>query len=326
LDVVLRRLAVRLERGSRLSRDKDWPELPYEAWKDTYATLQLWAQVVGKIKLKLCPFVNHWWQVAFHITPRGLRTGPMHYGNALIEIEFDFIDHVLAIFSSDGRRRILALAPRSVADFYRETMDCLGSLGVRVAIDREPKELPDVTPFDQDTKHASYDREYAERHWRILVQCDRLFNQFRGGFIGKSSPVHFFWGSFDLPVTRFSGRLAPPRPEADHITRVAYSHEVISCGFWPGSGNILEPAFYAYASPEPEGYSSARVAPREAFYNPPTHGFILRYEDVRRSADPDRTVLEFCQSTYDVAADLGKWDRKALERKAFPWAKRARAA
>jgi hypothetical protein len=250
----------------------------------------------------------------------------MPWRDELVEITFDFVDHVVTITTSDGNRRAMALAPRSVADFYLELMDLLASLGITLAIDRDPKEIPNPIPFDQDTRHASYDRMYAERHWRILLQFNRLFNRFRGGFIGKSSPVHFFWGSFDLAVTRFSGRIAPPRAGADHITELAYSHEVMSCGFWPGSGNILDPALYAYASPEPGAFPKARVAPREAFYNPPTKGFVLKYEDVRKSSDPDRAVLEFCQSTYDAAADLGHWDRKALERKAFPWDQRQRVA
>ena len=302
-------------------RDRNhlWPSLPYEAWKDTYATLHMWTQIVGKIRLKLSPFINHWWEVALYLSPHGLRTSPIPYRHKAFEIEFDFIDHVVAILVSDGRRLTMALAPRSVADFYQELINLMASLDITVQIDLEPKEIPNPIPLEQDHQHVSYDRQYANRFWRILVQCDRLFNQFRGGFIGKCSPVHFFWGSFDHVVTRFSGRRAPPRPEADHLTQVAYSHEVISCGFWPGSGNIPEPAFYAYAAPEPPGFATAKVAPLTAFYNAPTKGFILKYDDVRSSRDPDRMVLEFCQSTYDVGADLGKWDRQELERRVFHW-------
>jgi hypothetical protein len=297
----------------KTGREAVWPSLPLDAWKDTYETLHLWTQVVGKVRLKLGPFVNHWWGVALHVTPRGLSTLAIPYGSRHFEIEFDFVDHVLAIRTDDGQYRAMALAPRPVSGFYAEVMELLGSLNIFVRIDREPKEIPDPIPFDQDTLHASYERGYAHRYWRILSQVDRLFGKFRSGFIGKCSPVNFYWGTFDLTVSRYSGRLAPPRPDADHITQVAYSHEVISCGFWPGSGNVREPAFYAYAAPEPEGFPFGSIGPRSAYYNPETRGYILRYEDVRRSADPDGMVLEFCHRTYDLGAKLGHWDRTALE-------------
>ena len=291
-----------------------WPSLPLDAWKKTYATLHMWTQVVGKLRLKLSPFVNHWWNTAFYVSTRGLRTSPIPCGNRTFELEFDFLAHILFIRTSEGQYRAMPLAPRSVADFYQELMGHLRSLGIDVQIDVMPREVPDPIPFDKDTKHASYDREYAQRFWRILLQADRLFHIFRSGFVGKCSPVHFFWGSFDLTVSRFSGRTAPPRPNADHITQLGYSHEVASVGFWPGSGNILEPAFYSYIAPEPIGFSQSRVEPAQAFYNPPTLGFILRYEDVRQSADPDQAVLKFCQSTYEAGADLARWDRAQLER------------
>jgi hypothetical protein len=293
-----------------------WPSLPVAKWKDTYETLHMWTQIVGKVRLKLSPFVNHWWEAALYVTPRGLTSSAIPFGSRSFEIAFDFTDDVLTIETDDGRRRALALAPRSVADFHGELVSLLASLGIQVAIDLEPKEVPDPIPFDRDHAHRSYD-EAAVRAWfQLMKNADRLLKKFRSRFLGKCSPVHFFWGSFDLCVTRFSGRRAPPRPDADHITRVAYSHEVSSCGFWPGSGNIDRAAFYAYAAPSPAGFDAARVQPEKAFWNPPTQGFVLNGDDVARSADPDRAVLEFCQSTYEAAADLGRWDRAALERRA----------
>jgi hypothetical protein len=294
------------------------PSLPLEEWKDTYATLHMWLQIVGKIRLKLTPRVNHWWNSALYVTPRGLHTSTIHLespgGPLAFDIEFDFLNHALKVVASDGRSRAMALAPKSVADFYSELMGLLGSLGIRVEIDPMPKEVPNPVPHDIDDVHSSYDPEFANRHWRILLEAERILSRFRAEFIGKCSPVHFFWGSFDLAVTRFSGRIAPPRPSADSITREAYSHEVISHGFWPGSGNITGPAFYAYAAPEPEGFKTSKILPSESFYNEPTHGFVLMYEDVRRAADPERMVLDFCRSTYDAAADLAVWDRQSLER------------
>jgi len=294
----------------------DWPSLPVAAWKETYETLHMWTQIVGKIRMKLSPYVNHWWEAALYVTPRGLTTSAIPSGVRSFEIAFDFTDDLLAIETDDGRRRAMALAPRPVADFYEELMALLASLGIEVEIDLEPKEVPDPIPFDRDRTHRSYDEESVRKCFRLLLQSDRLLKKFRGRFLGKCSPVHFFWGSFDLCVTRFSGRRAPPRPEADHLTRLAYSHEVSSCGFWPGSGNILEPAFYAYAAPAPEGFKDARVRPEKAFYNPPTGGFVLLVKDVRAAPDPDRAVLDFFQTTYEAAADLGRWDRAALERRA----------
>jgi hypothetical protein len=293
----------------------DWPSLPVADWKETYDTLHMWTQVVGKVRLKLAPYVNHWWEVALHVTPRGLTTTPIPLDARSFEIAFDFVDHALTIETDDGRRRSMALVPRAVADFHAELMELLVALGIGVKIDLEPKEVPDPIPFDQDRTHASYDEASVRQWFRLLRHADRILKKFRAGFVGKCSPVHFFWGSFDLCVTRFSGRVAPPRPEADHITQLAYSHEVSSVGFWPGSGNVTEPAFYAYAAPAPAGFAETRARPEKAFYNPPTAGFILLCEDVRRAEDPDAAVLEFCQSTYEAAAELGRWDRAALERR-----------
>jgi len=292
-----------------------WPELPVSAWKATYDTLHMWTQIVGKVRLKLTPYVNHWWESALYVTPRGLTTSPIPWGARSFEIAFDFTDHQLGIETDDGKRRSMKLAPRSVAAFYAELMALLASLGIDPKIDTEPKEVGDPIPFERDHVHASYDAAAVAKWFRLTLNADRLLKEFRTGFLGKCSPVHFFWGSFDLCVTRFSGRSAPPRPEADHITRLAYSHEVSSCGFWPGSGNVGEPAFYAYAAPQPPGLEAARVRPAEAFYNPPTQGFILRCRDVSRAPDPDAAVLDFCQSVYDRTADLGGWDRAALERR-----------
>jgi hypothetical protein len=291
-----------------------WPSLPLEAWKETYATLHMWTQIVGKIRLVQSPRVNHWWQVPLYVSARGLMTSPIPYEARTFEIEFDFIDHQLRITTSEGAKESLALVPQSVANFYKELMATLGSLGISVEIRAIPDELPDPIPFAEDETHAAYDPEYANRFWRILVQADRVFKEFRSRFIGKCSPVHFFWGSFDLAVTRFSGRRAPEREGADSITREAYSHEVISHGFWPGSGNIQAAAFYAYAAPEPQGLPQAAIRPASAFYNPETAGFILYYEDVRQADSPDEMLMEFLQSTYEAAANLAKWDRESLER------------
>ncbi|HYP26341.1 MAG TPA: DUF5996 family protein [Blastocatellia bacterium] len=295
-------------------RDKLWPALPLEEWKDTYATLHMWTQIVGKIRLRQSAPVNHWWHVPLYVTSRGLTTSPMPYGNKLFEIDFDFIDHRLDINTNDGASAELSLGPRSVADFYGELMEKLGSLGIEVKIRAVPDEVADPIPFAEDREHASYDPEYVNRFWRILMQVDRVFKEFRSGFIGKSSPVHFFWGSFDLAVTRFSGRRAPERPGADSITREAYSHEVISCGFWPGSGPVKAPAFYCYAAPEPPGLSREQVRPEGAFYSAELSEFLLNYDDVRRAASPDESLTEFLESTYEAGARLGNWDRQELER------------
>jgi hypothetical protein len=293
-----------------------WPSLPLEEWKDTYATLHMWTQIVGKIRLVQSPLVNHWWNVPLYLTPRGLTTTAIPHGTRSFEIDFDFISHRLDIKTDDGQSREVALRPRSVADFYRELMATLRELDLEVSIRAKPDEVPDPVPFDQDEQHASYDAEYANRWWRIMLQSDRVFKEFRSRFIGKCSPVHFFWGSFDLAVTRFSGRRAPEREGADSITREAYSHEVISHGFWPGSGNVAEPAFYSYTAPEPDGLPEAKIRPAQAFYNAGTSGFILPYEAVRTAGDPDRVLTEFLQSTYEAGATLANWDRAALERAA----------
>ena len=291
-----------------------WPELPLDAWQDTCATLHMWTQVVGKVRLALSPRVNHWWEVPLYVNARGLTTSAIPYGNEIFEIQFDFIDHKLTIQTSWNSSKNLALRLQTVAGFSAEFMAALKSLGIEVKIWAMPVEVPNPVPFETDTQHASYDPEYAHRFWQILILCDTIFKEFRAGFIGKDSPVHFFWGSFDLAVTRFSGRRAPPRPEADSITRAAYSHEVISAGFWPGGGEIKGPAFYAYAAPEPPGFPQQPVKPPAAFYHPQLHEFLLMYDDARQSASPRQSLLDFLQSTYEAGANLAHWDRKELER------------
>jgi len=293
-----------------------WPELPLEAWKDTYATLHMWTQIVGKVRLALSPQINHWWQVPLYVTARGLTTSPIPYHRGIFEVQFDFIHHQLLIRTSKDAERKMSLAPKSVADFYHEFMRCLQSLDIQVKIWKMPVEIPDPIAFDRDTQHASYDPEYANRFWRILVCADEIFKEFRSRFIGKSSPVHFFWGSFDLAVTRFSGRRAPARLGADSITREAYSHEVSSVGFWPGGGDVKGAAFYSYAAPEPQGFKEAATEPSAAFYNKELSEFLLMYDDVRSAPSPSRSLLDFCQSTYESAARLGHWNRNELERHA----------
>lgn len=288
-----------------------WPSLPVKEWQETYTTLHMWTQIVGKIRLVQTPLINHWWNTTLYVTARGLTTSPIPHGYRIFQIDFDFIDHQLLIRSSDGATRSLALAPRSVADFYREVVDTLRSLGLEVHIHAKPDEVADPIPFAEDQTHASYDAEYANRFWRILVQADRVFKQFRPGFIGKCSPVHFFWGSFDLAVTRFSGRRAPERPGADAITREAYSHEVISHGFWPGGGAVEAPIFYSYTAPPPAGLDKEPIEP--GFYSTEMSEFILPYDDVRQSASPDESLLGFMQSTYEAGARLANWDRAELE-------------
>lgn len=296
----------------QVSPQEIWPALPYDAWSDTYATLHMWTQVVGKIALAQAVPLNHCWAVALQLTPRGLATRLLPHGRRTFSMEFDFIDHQLVIETSDGARRSLPLAPRSVAEFYREVMATLDEMGLHVRIWSTPVEIPSPVPFERDTEHQSYDPEYAQRLWRVLVQLHRVFTASRSGFFGKCSPVHFFWGSFDLAVTRFSGRRAPPR-EGPAFVRDAYMHEVISHGFWPGSGPLLEPAFYAYAVPEPAGLKTARVQPEGAFYHPELQEFVLPYEIVRRSPDPDGAITAFIDSTYNQAATLAGWDRPMLE-------------
>ncbi|GCE26912.1 hypothetical protein KDA_23960 [Dictyobacter alpinus] len=293
-----------------------WPALPFTSWQDTCETLHLWTQIVGKVRLGLCPPTNHWWQSTLYLSARGLTTSPIPYPGGIFEISFDFIGHKLLIETSQGERKILPLAPRSVATFYREVMDALKELHIPVRINPLPNEIKDPIPFDQDEIHAAYDPVMVERFWRILLQTDTIFKEFRGRFIGKSSPVHFFWGSFDLAVTRFSGQKAPERPGADLITREAYSHEVISCGFWPGNADFPQPAFYTYAAPEPAGLGSAAIKPAKAFHNADLAEFFYLYDDMRQEAEPEQALLDFLQSTYAAAADLAHWDRAALEREA----------
>jgi hypothetical protein len=291
-----------------------WPALPLDAWHDTHDTLHMWLQIVGKVRTKLGPPVNHWWHSTLYVTSRGLTTSPIPYGLRTFEITFDFIDHNVLIQTSDGALKTLGLFPRSVAEFYHELFGALRALDLDVAINPVPQEVPNPIRCDEDDVHTSYDPTYAHRFWQVLVQSDRVLKTFRGRFLGKCSPVHFFWGSMDLAVTRFSGRRAPERPGADAITREAYSHEVISCGFWPGSGPLGSPAYYAYAAPEPAGLKEAAVQPAQAEYNADMGEFVLRYDDVRSAEDPDAMLLAFLQSTYERAADLAGWDRQALER------------
>ncbi len=291
-----------------------WPVLPLDSWKETYATLHMWTQIVGKVRLHLTPLINHWWNVPLYVTARGLTTSRIPYRERAFEITFDFIQHKLVLETTDGMVKTLQLRPRSVADFYREFMEMLRSAGIEIKIWPMPVEIPNPIPFDQDHVHNSYDPAAVERFWRILLSADSVFNQFRSEFIGKCSPVHFFWGSFDLAVTRFSGRRAPERPGADAITREAYSHEASSVGFWPGRPGVIDAAFYSYAAPEPQGFRDAPVRPEAALYEKQIGEFILKYEDVRRAESPTATLLEFCRSTYQAGASLGNWDRKALER------------
>ena len=293
---------------------ESWPTLALESWRDTHATLHMWTQIVGKVRLSLTPVLNHWWNVPLYVTARGLTTSRIPYGERSFELWFDFIRHQLVLETSDGVLITLPLIPRSVADFYREFMRMLRSAGIEVKIWRMPVEIPDPIPFDQDRAHASYDPVGVEKFWRTLLSVDGVFNQFRSGFLGKGSPVHFFWGSFDLAVSRFSGRRAPERLGADAITREAYSHEVSSVGFWLGSGDIKSAAFYSYVVPEPQGFKEARVRPDAAFYHRQLGEFILMYEDVRKAESPSTSLLDFCQSTYEAGASLGNWDRNGLER------------
>jgi hypothetical protein len=303
--------------------DAAWPPLPLGAWSETCATLHMWMQIVGKIRLVQSPPVNHSWHATLYVTPRGLTTSPIPHGQRSFEMAFDLVDHELAITSSDGARARLALEPQSVAAFYARLMGELGRLGLDVKIHAKPNEVAEPIPFDRDEVHRAYDAEHVYRFGRILVQADRVFKQFRARFIGKCSPVHFFWGAPDLAVTRFSGRRAPEHPGGvpnlpDRVAREAYSHEVSSCGFWWGGGPIAYPAFYAYAYPEPSGFASAAVQPAGAFYSADLKEFILPYDVVRQSRTPDETLLGFLQSTYEAAANLGSWDRPGLERKEPP--------
>ncbi len=290
-----------------------WPALPLEPWRDTYATLHMWTQIVGKIRLRLTPLVNHWWNVPLYVTARGLTTSCIPYGERSFELRFDFIRHQLVLETSDAIVKMLPLVPRSVADFYRECFDMLRSADINVKIWPMPVEIPNPIRFDQDRQHSSYDPDAVARLWRILLSADAVLQQFRARFIGKSSPVHFFWGSFDLAVTRFSGRKAPPRDGADAITREAYSHEVSSVGFWPGAG-FAGPAFYSYMAPSPLGFRDARVSPTSARYDAGLGEFIVMYDDIRAAASPTEALMDFCQSTYEAGATAAKWDRENLER------------
>jgi hypothetical protein len=298
-----------------------WPPLPLDAWRDTYATLHMWTQVVGKIRLALTPPVNHWWHSTLYVTARGLTTSPMPAGDRQLEIAFDLVDHAVVVARSDGRTTVLPLGPRSVADFHAELMAALRAFGVDVRIWPVPVEVPNPVPFSDDHAHAAYDAGAVERFFAILLATDAVFKEFRGGFLGKCSPVHFFWGAFDLAVTRFSGRPAPPRPDADPVTREAYSHEVVSHGFWPGgawpgAGEVGSPVYYAYTVPEPAGFRQARVGPAAAAFADGLGEFVLPYDAVRTAPSPRTALLEFMQSTYEAGAMLGGWDRAALERPA----------
>lgn len=284
-----------------------WPALPLEEWQDTYATLHMWAQIIGKIRLAQTPFANQWWNVPLYVTARGLTTSPVPYHDRTFQIDFDFIDHQLLIQCDDGATKAIALAPRSVADFYREVMSTLQGLGIEVRIWPVPVEVKDPIPFEEDHRHASYDPEYVNRFRRILVQTDKVFTVFRSRFTNKCSPVHFFWGSFDLAVTRFSGRPAEPKPGADRITRLSYNAELSSLGFWPGGGEVKGAAFYSYAYPEPEGFRSQPVRPAAASYNEQIGEFLLMYDDVRGAENPASAILDFAESTYEAGARLQGW-------------------
>jgi hypothetical protein len=296
-----------------------WPELPYIAWKNTRDALHLWTQVVGKVRLTLTPWLNHSWHVALYVTARGLTTSPIPWRGGDFQIDFDFIDHVLWVRLSEGQFRQVMLKPMSVAEFYEDVMIALRELGIEAPITTMPCEIADCIPFDEDTVHAAYDADYANRFWRVLLAAQEVFGHFRTGFLGKASPVHFFWGSFDLAVTRFSGRPAPRHPGGvphlpNAVAQEAYSHEVSSAGFWPGGGGPIDyAAFYSYAYPAPEGFATAKVKPASAFFTKQLGEFLLPYDAVRKAGDPDAALMEFLQSTYDAAADLGKWDREALE-------------
>lgn len=290
-----------------------WPALPYGVWKDTYATLHMWTQIIGKVALALAPPLNHGWGIALRLTPRGLSTRRLPHGDRSFTMEFDFIDHRLVIRASDGGERAVRLEARTVADFYREVMALLRDMGLGVTIWPMPVEIPSPIRFDQDTVHGSYDPVFVNRWWRTLARIEDVFTQSQCSFIGKCSPTHFFWGSFDLAVTRFSGRPAPPR-DGPAFMRDAYSHEVISHGFWPGSGPVLEPAFYAYAVPAPPGFENIKVRPGAAYFHRELGEFILPYEAVRTADSPEAEIRAFVESTYEQAADLAKWDRAALER------------
>jgi hypothetical protein len=296
--------------------ETQWPDLPWGEWEATADTLHMWTQIVGKTRLALTPLQNHWWNVPLYVTARGLGTSAMEYGDDVLDIEFDFVDHELRLRLGSGKALSVALRAQTVADFYREYLGSLAALGVSVEIHPTPVEVATPIRFDRDREHRSYDPEYAHRFWRVLVLAEKVFRRFGTGFLGKVSPVHFFWGSFDLAVTRFSGRLAPPRPGADVIQREAYSHEVISAGFWPGNGGYGAAAFYCYAAPVPEGLAEAKIQPASAAWDKALGEFIFKYDDVRREEAPEEALMQFLESSYGAAADAAKWDRAALERRA----------
>ncbi len=292
-----------------------WPELPWDRWQATANTLHMWTQIVGKTRLALTPLQNHWWNVPLYVTARGLGTSAMPFKDDVLDIEFDFVTHELHLRLGSGAIRILKLRPRTVADFYRDYMASLAELGISVTIHPMPVEVAHPIRFDLDTEHASYDPAYAHRFWQALVQAEAVFRRFGTSFLGKVSPVHFFWGSFDLAVTRFSGRGAPPRPGADKVQAEAYSHEVISAGFWPGNGGYGAAAFYCYAAPVPQGLSEAAIRPAAAGWDKSLGEFVFRYDDMRAQPSPDDALIQFLESTYAAAADAAKWDRAALERR-----------
>ncbi len=299
--------------SNRESTEK-WPALPLEAWRDTYETLHMWTQIVGKVRMVLSPFENHWWHVPLYVTVRGLTTSPIPYQGRTFEVDFDFIDHNLFIQTSDGSSKTMPLISRSVADFYQEFMASLRALEIEVTINTLPSEVTNPIHCDQDFVHATYEPEYANRFWRILAQTDTIMKRYRSQFLGKSSPIHFFWGGFDLALTFFSGRRAPERAGGDRMQREAMSHEEISCGFWPGDERLPEPVFYSYTYPAPPGLESSSLRPAEAYYDPQLGEFLLRYDDVRSADSPDQALLDFFQSAYEAGATLAQWDRAALER------------
>jgi hypothetical protein len=301
-----------MQPAPHINAQQCWPALPLASWQDTCATLHMWTQIVGKVRLALTPPINHWWHVPLYVNARGLTTSAIPWKGSAFDLQFDFIEHALVLRLASGEVKSIRLAPRPVADFYREFMEMLRASSIEVKIWKMPVEIPDPIPFDQDFVHAAYDRDAVERFWRILLSVNTVFHEFRSSFIGKCSPVHFFWGSFDLAVTRFSGRRAPERPEADAMTREAYSHEVSSVGFWPGAG-LGDPAFYSYAAPEPPGFAAFQVSPQGAHYQNKLGEYILMYDEVRTAPSPSASLLDFCRSTYAAAATLGGWDREALE-------------
>jgi Family of unknown function (DUF5996) len=313
-------MAAALRKPHLVEDPATWPSLPLEEWRETHDTLHMWMQIVGKTRLALAPRENHWWHVPLYVSSRGLTSTPMPYGSRVFEVEFDFVDHRLVVKTSDGAVRDIPLRPQAVADFYREYMGVLAGLGITVKLWPVPVEVDHTIPFLEDRRHASYEAEHAHRFFLMLVQADKILKRFKGRFLGKSSPVHFFWGACDMALTRFSGRRAPEHPDTEWwVIREANSHEEISVGFWPGSGSVAEPAFYAYARPEPPGLAAASVRPAAAYYSRELTDFVLPYEAVRSASRPEEAVLEFYQSVYDAGADLAHWDRGAFDRPPAEW-------